>query len=185
MARAVVGGLVTSTFLTLLVVPVVYTLLDDFAGWMRRRWGGKKAAAVVAAGFMVLFQGISLLAPPAAVAADADGVEVLTLDDVVRITLENNRDIRKALELRNTMEGRYVEERAAALPQLIAAARGSRSWDTTQEAFGIPPGNTTVGAQLGVTSPCTRGARSPRRSGRPGSAWPTRRTGGRSPGRRR
>ena len=30
MARAVIGGLVTSTFLTLLVVPVVYTVLDDF-----------------------------------------------------------------------------------------------------------------------------------------------------------
>jgi HAE1 family hydrophobic/amphiphilic exporter-1 len=29
MARAVVGGLITSTFLTLLVIPVVYTLLDD------------------------------------------------------------------------------------------------------------------------------------------------------------
>ena len=29
MARAVIGGLVTSTLLTLFVVPVVYTLLDD------------------------------------------------------------------------------------------------------------------------------------------------------------
>jgi HAE1 family hydrophobic/amphiphilic exporter-1 len=29
MARAVIGGLLTSTFLTLFVVPVVYTLLDD------------------------------------------------------------------------------------------------------------------------------------------------------------
>ena len=29
MARAVVGGLITSTLLTLLVVPVVYTYLDD------------------------------------------------------------------------------------------------------------------------------------------------------------
>jgi hypothetical protein len=27
----------TSTFLTLLVVPVVYTLLDDLAAWMKRR----------------------------------------------------------------------------------------------------------------------------------------------------
>ena len=40
MARAVVGGLVTSTLLTLLVVPVVYTLLDDFAGWVHRKWAG-------------------------------------------------------------------------------------------------------------------------------------------------
>jgi hydrophobic/amphiphilic exporter-1 (mainly G- bacteria), HAE1 family len=42
MARAVIGGLITSTMLTLLVVPVVYALLDDFGGWVRRRWEGKK-----------------------------------------------------------------------------------------------------------------------------------------------
>jgi HAE1 family hydrophobic/amphiphilic exporter-1 len=40
MARAVIGGLITSTALTLLVVPVVYTILDDFAGWVHRRWTG-------------------------------------------------------------------------------------------------------------------------------------------------
>ncbi len=34
MARAVVGGLITSTLLTLIVVPVVYTLLDDVSAWL-------------------------------------------------------------------------------------------------------------------------------------------------------
>src|SRR5688572_9243551 len=37
MARAVIGGLITSTLLTLLVVPVMYTLLADFAGWVKSR----------------------------------------------------------------------------------------------------------------------------------------------------
>jgi HAE1 family hydrophobic/amphiphilic exporter-1 len=37
MARAVIGGLVTSTMLTLFVVPVVYTLLDDAATWVLSR----------------------------------------------------------------------------------------------------------------------------------------------------
>jgi HAE1 family hydrophobic/amphiphilic exporter-1 len=40
MARAVTGGLITSTVLTLLVVPVVYTLFDDFEAWIIRRWSG-------------------------------------------------------------------------------------------------------------------------------------------------
>ena len=44
MARAVIGGLITSTVLTLLVVPVVYTLLDDFGGSIRRWWGRQKEA---------------------------------------------------------------------------------------------------------------------------------------------
>jgi HAE1 family hydrophobic/amphiphilic exporter-1 len=45
MARAVIGGLITSTFLTLLVVPVVYTLMDDLGDRIRRRWEGKNAEA--------------------------------------------------------------------------------------------------------------------------------------------
>jgi len=42
MARAVIGGLITSTFLTLLVVPVMYSVLDDFGSWVRRRWKSKE-----------------------------------------------------------------------------------------------------------------------------------------------
>ena len=42
MARAVIGGLITSTFLTLLIVPVMYSFLDDLGGWIQRRWKGKK-----------------------------------------------------------------------------------------------------------------------------------------------
>ena len=36
MARAVIGGLITSTLLTLVVVPVAYTYFDDFGGWLGR-----------------------------------------------------------------------------------------------------------------------------------------------------
>ena len=34
MAVAVVGGLITSTLLTLVVVPVVFTYIDDFQIWI-------------------------------------------------------------------------------------------------------------------------------------------------------
>ncbi len=37
MARAVIGGLITSTLLTLFVVPVMYTFLDDFGSWVTSR----------------------------------------------------------------------------------------------------------------------------------------------------
>jgi multidrug efflux pump len=36
MGVAVVGGMLTSTFLTLLIIPVVYTLLSDFGAWWRK-----------------------------------------------------------------------------------------------------------------------------------------------------
>jgi HAE1 family hydrophobic/amphiphilic exporter-1 len=37
MGQAVIGGVITSSLLTLVVVPVVYCLLDDLAAWARRR----------------------------------------------------------------------------------------------------------------------------------------------------
>jgi HAE1 family hydrophobic/amphiphilic exporter-1 len=37
MAIAVIGGLLTSTVLTLVVVPAVFTILDDFERWLAPR----------------------------------------------------------------------------------------------------------------------------------------------------
>jgi HAE1 family hydrophobic/amphiphilic exporter-1 len=41
MARAVVGGLLTSTVLTLIVVPVAYDILCDIEAWLGRKWRGE------------------------------------------------------------------------------------------------------------------------------------------------
>ncbi len=43
MAIAVIGGLITSTFLSLLVIPVVFTYVDDFVEWCMRRFKSKTA----------------------------------------------------------------------------------------------------------------------------------------------
>jgi HAE1 family hydrophobic/amphiphilic exporter-1 len=42
MARAVIGGLITSTLLTLLVVPVVYTYFDGMGAWLKHRFISKE-----------------------------------------------------------------------------------------------------------------------------------------------
>jgi HAE1 family hydrophobic/amphiphilic exporter-1 len=44
MARAVIGGLITSTVLTLFVVPVMYTYLDDLGAWVSARLAGAPAS---------------------------------------------------------------------------------------------------------------------------------------------
>jgi HAE1 family hydrophobic/amphiphilic exporter-1 len=46
MGQAVIGGVITSSLLTLVVVPVVYCWLDDLSGWARRRRRGRGQAAV-------------------------------------------------------------------------------------------------------------------------------------------
>jgi HAE1 family hydrophobic/amphiphilic exporter-1 len=45
MARAVIGGLITSTMLTLLVVPVVYAVLEDVRLWLGGRLKSRKEVA--------------------------------------------------------------------------------------------------------------------------------------------
>jgi multidrug efflux pump subunit AcrB len=42
MGRAIIGGVITSTLLTLIVVPVLYSFLDDLAAWTKRRFGPKE-----------------------------------------------------------------------------------------------------------------------------------------------
>ncbi len=49
MATAVIGGLITSTFLSLLVIPVVFTYIDDLAQLIGRGWGRLRGRPVVKA----------------------------------------------------------------------------------------------------------------------------------------
>lgn len=51
MAIVVIGGLITSTFLSLLVIPVVFTFVDDALEWIRRRLWRKSRAHHTASGF--------------------------------------------------------------------------------------------------------------------------------------
>ncbi|MCZ8074076.1 MAG: efflux RND transporter permease subunit, partial [Paucibacter sp.] len=46
MGQAVIGGVITSSLLTLVVVPVIYCYLDDLAAWAKRRWTGNRIPAV-------------------------------------------------------------------------------------------------------------------------------------------
>jgi HAE1 family hydrophobic/amphiphilic exporter-1 len=43
MGQAVIGGVITSSLLTLVVVPIIYCYLDDLSNWLRRRWGAGPA----------------------------------------------------------------------------------------------------------------------------------------------
>ena len=57
------------------------------------------------------------------------------------------------MELRTSLEGKYVEERAAALPQFLATAEALRAWDGSQSIFGVPPASNRYAVQVGVSQP--------------------------------
>jgi len=164
MARAVIGGLITSTLLTLIVVPVFYTVLDDLGLWIRRRFARRagEAEAVVTAAALLL---AVLAAPPAMartaapagapasvaaagagaepdpVAPSPGGVLTFTLEEALTRAAAENHDIRKADEYRAWLRARYVEERSAAFPHLTVSAGALRNHDESQKEFfrNIPP----------------------------------------------
>ncbi|HEX5355698.1 MAG TPA: efflux RND transporter permease subunit, partial [Aquabacterium sp.] len=43
MGQAVIGGVIASSLLTLVVVPVIYTFLDDFSMWVKNRFNSDKS----------------------------------------------------------------------------------------------------------------------------------------------
>jgi HAE1 family hydrophobic/amphiphilic exporter-1 len=63
--------------------------------------------------------------------SDAE-IRVLTLDQAISIAMEKNRSIEGALEYARYVQGKYVEERAAALPQLSLNGSAVLSKDETQ-----------------------------------------------------
>ena len=77
MARAVVGGLITSTLLTLIVVPVVYTILDDITAWVFRKGVHQAKAAAIGLAVLVLVGGaaVTASAQTAAAAPAATGTQ--------------------------------------------------------------------------------------------------------------
>jgi HAE1 family hydrophobic/amphiphilic exporter-1 len=130
MARAVIGGLITSTLLTLVVVPVVYTLLDDLSTWVRQR---RRKVVAAAAGASAV---VMLLAGPGLARVDAQEstlpIRTVTLDEALAIAAAQNRDVLKAAEYRNWVEGKYLEERASALPQASFSGNVLREFDDSQ-----------------------------------------------------
>ncbi|MCA1988132.1 MAG: TolC family protein [Desulfarculus sp.] len=92
----------------------------------------------IAAGLLLALAVPALAAPePKAQSTDASSppVEMLTLDQVRSLVLEKNRDIHKALEYKNYVQGRYVEERSAALPRFTISAHAYRQRDESQRAL--------------------------------------------------
>ncbi|MBF0099923.1 MAG: efflux RND transporter permease subunit [Desulfobacterales bacterium] len=123
MARAVIGGLITSTLLTLLVVPVVYTLLED----LKNKFKGRPAIAVMLLFFFLLPR-------------DSFGEEkpklIISLTQAVSIALQNNIDMLKAREAQDKVQGFYLEQRAAALPQMTMSSFLTKENDKSQKALG-------------------------------------------------
>ena len=154
MARAVIGGLITSTLLTLVVVPVVYTLLDDVSAWFSRRAGrrtrrrrppawrscwraaGPRRRAGLGAAGRAATRGTESARDPAAGAAwlRRRPAPCACSRSIRRSPSRRPRTAtcRRRSSTRTWVRGKYVEERAAALPQVTVAGTVLRTFDNSQ-----------------------------------------------------
>ncbi len=151
MGRAVIGGLITSTMLTLIVVPVVYSLLDDLASRRKRSKAAagdavKHAAPSIVSALLAVVMVLAVLAPTAvraqATAPAGNDTLRLTLAEATRMAGEQHRNVQSARAYQDWVHGKYVQERAGALPNIKLAGGLSRQRDESQTAlFGglFPP----------------------------------------------
>jgi HAE1 family hydrophobic/amphiphilic exporter-1 len=77
----------------------------------------------------------------------------LTLEEALTLAAEKSYAVRQAQESRTGLDGRYVEERAAALPQLTANAGVGLARDASQEVFGIGARQQNESAEISLTQP--------------------------------
>ena len=102
-------------------------------------------------------------------------IKTLTREEALKIALEKNKDIQKAREYKNSVEGRYVEERSAALPQLTLNGGFTRDRDDSLKNLfrGLfPPEKETAEWRSGFPSRSTPSEGWGRRSGPPRSDCP-------------
>lgn len=106
--------------------------------WPFRALTGLMASLILMALFLLPAAGRAADTPIATSSGTdpaAAPARVLTLDQALAIAAERNRDIQKAREYIVYVRGRYVEERAAAFPQLTATASLGRDRDESQKIY--------------------------------------------------
>ena len=122
----------------------------------------KREVMLMKRSFFALLGGLALLALPhvagaveaaPAVGAGETGPLVLTLAQTLALAAEQNRDVQKAREYRNQIEGRYVEEKSVALPHFTLSGSAAYSGDDSQQGLGPPARTDNYAATLGVVQP--------------------------------
>lgn len=118
MGVAAVGGLLTSTFLTLLIVPVFYTLFADWSAKLRgRRRSGASAAAVALTGLLMIF-GLSMPAKAESEPSHTAPCGSFDLARCLDVAVQQNYDILQARERVRQQHGALVEVRGRAIPNV-------------------------------------------------------------------
>lgn len=78
-----------------------------------------------------------ILSPISAYAAGDGDMMVISLEQALAIADSKNRDIEKAIEYRNWVEGYYIEQRSSALPNFTITSNYTRQRDESQKDYPV------------------------------------------------
>jgi HAE1 family hydrophobic/amphiphilic exporter-1 len=96
---------------------------------------------------------LTIICLGASFSAHAAESRTLTLDQALSVAMEKNRDIEKAREYAKYVQGKYIEERSAALPQMSLNASASVARDESQSLFGTVSRQFTRTADVTLSQP--------------------------------
>ena len=146
LAIAVIGGLIAATFLTMVVIPVIYDLFEDIAELLRRLGGRlrESLSKVTGVGIVLLAAGAVAWVP-----TDVRAEERLELDvdEAIEMAESYSHDIESEQSKVEAAEARRKEARGRFLPRLDVKAKTSKLSE-------VEPGNLEIpSAQPGMEAP--------------------------------
>ncbi|MDT8340582.1 MAG: efflux RND transporter permease subunit [Longimicrobiales bacterium] len=158
LGAVVIGGMISSTALTLLVVPVFYLMIDEALEWWLALRARRRRKATPAAGVALLLAGAFALLPlPAGAQAQAGtraGAQVragaepgglaLGLEEAVARAVTVNEDVLVARAEKARLEGSVTEVRARSLPELSLDVGYTRNLQTPVLFFNTPTGTEQI-----------------------------------------
>jgi HAE1 family hydrophobic/amphiphilic exporter-1 len=113
MARAVIGGLLFSTVLTLILIPVLFMALENSLANLKRRRTIRREMFKVGRLIILLCALLALHQTPAAAEDGKAKVKVLTLAEVINIALENSEEGKILTAQRESILSEYRETQGA------------------------------------------------------------------------
>ncbi len=114
------AGLLVGTVVTMVLTPVIYTLLDDLGGLFARGWARVRRQAAVGTAVLLLLAAPFLSAPRPAAAAEGgrDEAPTMTLQEAVDYALVHSPELAAAAADVKAAEGEKGTARSALLPQI-------------------------------------------------------------------
>lgn len=143
LATVVIGGLITATFLTLFILPLLYIMVDSIS-----RGRSKSLASSIAVGIAFLLS----VVPSFSIAQDREKSTPITIDQAVAMAIANNQEVRaRSLEIK---AAERLRKTVFELPKTeVGAQYGKYSSIENDNSFDISqtiPFPTLFGARRGL-----------------------------------